>query len=124
MTDTDPRPPVWVGHIRLTTDRLEESHKFMTNLGMRALVKGDGFAVLELRAGTHLVLVHEDDVTPGPAAFDLMVENLDATHADLTSKGVAASEIEEGQIHSSFTVKDPCGHTITFNSSHNSDQPV
>jgi catechol 2,3-dioxygenase-like lactoylglutathione lyase family enzyme len=124
MSETDPRPPVWVGHIELTTDKLDASHRFMLALGMRDIVKGDGFAVLELRAGTHLVLLQQPSITPGPARFDLMVEDLDATHADLTAKGLAPSEIKRGDIHHSFEVQDPSGHVITFNSSHNSDQPV
>ena len=34
MHEGDPRPPVWVGHISLDTDRLAESHDFMVALGM------------------------------------------------------------------------------------------
>ncbi len=124
MSETDPRPPVWVGHISLTTDCLPESHDFMVSLGMRPIFKGDGFAVLELRAGTHLVLDEREKIEPGPAPFDLMVDDFDATHRRLTDLGLAPSEISEGRIHRSFTVRDPSGHTITFNSSHVSDQPV
>ncbi len=64
MSESDPRPPVWVGHISLTTSRLAESHDFMVSLGMRSIVKGDGFAVLELRAGTHLLLQEGETVEP------------------------------------------------------------
>jgi catechol 2,3-dioxygenase-like lactoylglutathione lyase family enzyme len=124
MTDADARPPVWVGHISLDTNRLDDSHDFMVKLGMRSLVKAEGFAVLELRAGTHLVLSQRDEIEPGTADFDLMVENIDETHARLMGLGIAPSQIEPGKIHSSFTVQDPCGHTIKFNSSHNSDHPV
>lgn len=120
----DPRPPVWVGHVSLTTDCLSESHQFMVNLGMRPIVVGDDFAVLELRAGTHLVLLEREGVEAGAAPFDLMVEDLDATHRRLTGQGMSPSEISEGRIHRSFTVSDPSGHVITFNSSHVSDQPV
>ena len=120
----DPRPPVWVGHISLTTDRLSESHRFMVDLGMRPIAKGDDFAVLELRAGTHLVLVARDAVEPGAAPFDLMVEDLDATHRRLSGLGMSPSEISEGRIHRSFSVADPSGQVITFNSSHVSDRPV
>lgn len=124
MAESDPRPPVWVGHISLTTSRLDESHQFLLALGMRSIARGDGFAVLELRAGTHLVLVQQDEVTPGAAPFDLMVEDLDATHSRFSEQGLEPSEISEGRIHRSFTVRDPAGHAITFNSSHVSDQPV
>ena len=118
------RPPVWVGHIRLATDRLEASHEFMVQLGMRPIASGDNFAVLELRAGTHLVLLQSDEIEVGPAPFDLMVEDLDATHRQLSDLKLSPSEISEGRIHRSFSVRDPSGHTITFNSSHVSDQPV
>ena len=124
MSETDPRPPVWVGHISLTTSCLPESHDFMVSLGMRSIVKGDGFAVLELRAGTHLVLSEREEIEPAPAPFDLMVDDLDATHSRLAKLGLSPSEVSEGRIHRSFTVRDPSGHIVTFNSSHVSDQPV
>ena len=124
MEKTDKRPPVWVGHINLTTDNLSRSHDFMVALGMRPVARGDDFAVLELRAGTHLVLLEKPGIEPGDAPFDLMVEDLDATHLRLSKLGLSPSKISEGHIHSSFTVRDPGGHLITFNSSHVSDAPV
>ena len=124
MADSDRRPSVWVGHISLTTNCLAESNEFMVNLGMRSLVKGDDFAVLELRAGTHLILQARDQIEPGDAPFDLMVEDLDATHSRLAELGMSPSEISGGQIHRSFGVRDPSGHVVKFNSSHVSDQPV
>ncbi len=124
MAEIDERPPVWVGHISLDTDRLDESHDFMVSLGMRSLVKGEGFAVLELRAGTHLILSLKDEFEPGQADFDLMVEDIEATHARLSGLGIEPSEIEPGTIHQSFTVRDPSGQVIKFNSTHNSDKPV
>lgn len=124
MADLDSRPPVWVGHIVLSTDRLAESRSFMVDLGMRPLDAGDDFAILELRGGTHLVLLAQQEVQPGPASFDLMVEDLEATHARLGELGHSPSEISEDRNHRSFTVRDPSGHVVTFNSSHVSDQPV
>jgi len=124
VTSTDARPPVWVGHIHLDTDRLVESHDFFVSLGMRSLVKTAEIAVLELRAGTHLVLQLRDSVEPGEAPFDLMVENLDDTHSRLADLGLTPSEISRGKIHDSFTIRDPGGHVVKFNSSHASDQPI
>jgi len=120
----DPRPPVWVGHITLTTRSLGESRAFVEKLGMRHIAHGEDFAVYELRAGTHLVLLLRDDLAPGPAPFDLMVEDLDATRARLAAEGLEPGEIQDGRIHRSFEVRDPSGHVITFNDSHVSDQPV
>ena len=124
MDREDPRPEVWVGHIHLETNRLAESHAFMVKLGMRSLMEGEDFAVLELRAGTHLVLQRRDAIQAGDAGFDLMVEDLDATHGRLDGLGLAPSEIARGRIHDSFTVRDPSGQVIRFNSSHVSEHPV
>ena len=124
MGEVDERPPVWVGHISLGTDRLDESREFMLKLGMRPIARGKGFAVLELRAGTHLVLGEEEGFEPGLAPFDLMVDDLDATHQELAAKGLEPSVVESGKIHSSFTVTDPSGQQVLFNSSHVGDLPV
>jgi hypothetical protein len=108
----------------MTTDRLAASHDFMVALGMRSLLLGDDVAVLELRAGTHLVLQRRDQIEPDEAPFDLMVEDLAATHARLAAQDLEPSPIAEGRIHDSFTVRDPCGHVVKFNSSHVSNRPV
>lgn len=118
MSHAETKPPVWVGHITLETNRFEDSEAFMRELGMRSIVKRDGIAVLELRGGTHLVLRAKDEVTPQTAPFDLMYEDLEAIHEQLTVQGRQPSEITAGRVHRSFTVQDPSGHTITFNSSH------
>ena len=84
----------------------------------------EDFAVLELRAGTHLVLQLRDKIEPGNAPFDLMVEDLADAHHRLVALGLNPSDISKGKIHDSFTVREPSGHAIKFNSSHVSDQPV
>ncbi len=118
------RPPVWVGHVTLRTPELPGTRDFMLQLGMRDIAHGDDFAVFELRGGTHLVLLPAEEAESGPAYFDLMVEDLESTHRELTARGLAPSPISEGRIHASFTVLSPSGHRITFNSSHVSQQPV
>lgn len=120
----DERPGVWVGHVSLATPDVKTMTEFMVQIGMRLIVEGDEFAVLELRGGTHLVLTHSAEPTSGAASFDLMVEDLDASHEQLRALQHEPSEIESGRIHSSFTVRAPSGHTIKFNSSHVSDKPV
>ena len=84
MSKTEERPPVWVGHVTMQTTSIAESNKFMIELGMRPIADGEGFAVLELRGGTHLVLLASEESGSGTAPFDLMVEDLDATHGDLS----------------------------------------
>jgi len=62
------------------TGQLDESSKFMQLVGMRLIASGDEFVVLELRGGTHLVLTTDPESKLIRADFDLMVEDLDATH--------------------------------------------
>ncbi len=124
MSQPDSRPPVWVGHVTMASSRLEESWDLMIQLGMRPIFRGDDVGVLELRGGTHLVLLPTEQKLSGPAPFDLMVEDLDATHNQLGEAGLSPSEIERGEIHDSFTVRDPSGLDVQFNSTHVSDQPV
>jgi catechol 2,3-dioxygenase-like lactoylglutathione lyase family enzyme len=124
MPDRDPRPHVWIGHVTLPTPDVPTTRDFMLELGMRDIESGDDFAVLELRGGTHLVLLAASGAASGPAGFDLMVDDLEATHEMLAARGLAPTPIERGRIHDSFTVAAPSGHTLTFNSSHVSDRPV
>jgi hypothetical protein len=124
MAHVDERPPVWVGHVVLKTSRLTDSWDFMTKIGLRPIELHGNVGVLELRGGTHLVLVQSDDVVPGPAPFDLMVDDLEATHRLFTDIGLAPSPIQAGSIHHSFMVEDPSRQRISFNSSHVSGKPV
>ncbi len=118
-SDDDPRPPVWVGHIGPhVVDDLDASLEFYAKLGMRVVAQMASMAVLELRGGTHLI-VQVGDVTPGGSApFDLMVDDLDATHDQFTELGLDPTAISRGRIHDAFAVTDPAGWIVTFNSSH------
>ncbi|MDE2836371.1 MAG: glyoxalase/bleomycin resistance/dioxygenase family protein [Chloroflexota bacterium] len=120
----DSRPPVWVGHVSMGTSNLTESQTFMEQLGMRPMFRNESVAIFELRGGTHLVLVADADAQPGDAPFDLMVEDVEATHAEYAERGLEPSSIERGRIHASFTVTEPGGGRITVNSTHVSDLPV
>jgi catechol 2,3-dioxygenase-like lactoylglutathione lyase family enzyme len=113
-----------VGHVTLPTPDLPATRDFMVKLGMRPIAQGDDFAVLELRGGTHVLLLPSAQTASGSAYFDLMVDDLDATHDRFQALGLAPSEIRSGRVHRSFTIDAPSGHTFTFNSSHVSDQPV
>jgi len=124
MIGDNERPEFWVGHIRMETDKLEESESFMTTLGMRPIFKNDKLAIVELRAATHLLLVAKEDIEPGDASFDLMVDDLEVTHRRLIEAGLSPSDIVEGRIHNSFKINDPSGHAITVNSSHASGKAV
>ena len=125
MSEQDLRPPVWVGHVVLETDRLEETAQFMRKIGMRPIVQRPGVAVLELRGGTHLVLIAKEEIFAGEAPFDLMVEDLRGTHEYLVGLGLAPTPIERASPeHERFIVREPAGHTINFFSNHASGRPV
>lgn len=114
------RPPVWVGHLTVGVTDLARSTAFWTGLGMRAVEQNPEVTVLELRGGTHLVL-YPAEVAPvagTEVGFDLMVEDLAATHAAWDAAGLAPSPISHGRIHDWFTVADPDGWVLTVNSSH------
>jgi len=84
---------------------------------MRTVHRSDDLAILELRGGTHLLL-YRGSGTSGEAPFDLMVDDLDASHAEMTARGVTVSTITRGEIHDMFTLTDPDGHAITVRNSH------
>lgn len=125
MSEKDLRPAVWIGHVVLETDRLEETESFMRKIGMRPIVERSDVAVLELRGGTHLVLIAKAEVTTGEAPFDLMVEDLPTTYQHFVELGLCPTPIEAGtNDHQRFQLREPAGHLITFYSSHVSNRPV
>ena len=126
MNVNDPRPPIAVAHIVLETDRMEASAAFMQAIGMRPIFLGPSVSVLELRGGTHLLLMQKEDVKAGPAPFDLMVDDVHSTREHFTALGLSPSAIEARPAigHEVFTVREPAGHVITIFSSHVSGKPV
>lgn len=120
------RPPVAVAHVVLETDRMEESAHFIRTIGMRPVFEGPEVSVYELRGGTHLILMLKGKIVAGDAPFDLMVDDLRATHQRFTSLRLAPSPIEARPTidHEVFTIREPAGHVITFFSSHVSGKPV
>lgn len=122
----DQRPPVAVAHVVLETDRMEASVTFMQTIGMRPIFIGPQVSVLELRGGTHLLVMRKDEVSGGAAPFDLMVDDLPAAHARFAAAGLSPSPIEGRPAigHEVFTLCEPAGHVITVFSSHASGKPV
>jgi hypothetical protein len=112
------RPAVWTGHIHIGATHPGASASFYEQIGMRPVFSNDDIAVLELRGGTHLVVLKSDAVEPGPATWDLMVEDVAATHDEWRAAGLAVSDIEKGNIHDTFTVTDPDGNAIVVHSTH------
>lgn len=126
MSESDQRPEVGVAHVVLNTDRMEESAWFMRTIGMRSIFDGPEVSVYEMRGGTHLLLMRRDKIVTGDASFDLMVDDLRATHQRLSCLGLAPSPIEVRSAidHEVFTISEPAGNVITFFSSHASGNPT
>ncbi|MBI3561269.1 MAG: VOC family protein [Gammaproteobacteria bacterium] len=126
MNQNDQRPSVCVAHVVLQTDRMDDSIQFMRVIGMRPIFDGPEVSVYEMRGGTHLILMRKNNIVAGDASFDLMVDDLHATHQRFTSLGLSPSPIEARPAidHEVFTVREPAGHVITFFSSHASGKPT
>ena len=120
MSGETQRPAVWVGHVVLETDRMQETARFMRTIGMRPVFEGPSVSIFELRGGTHLIVMAKAQVTPGDASFDLMVEDLHASHRQFAALGLQPGPIESVPAisHERFTLREPAGHTISFFSSH------
>lgn len=120
------RPAVGIAHVVLETHCMDSSAHFMRMIGMRPIFDGPEISVYEMRGGTHLILMRRDEVTPGDAPFDLMVDDLRGTHERFASLGLEPSPIEARPAidHEVFTVREPAGHLMTFFSSHASGHPT
>ena len=94
MTGVDERPPIWIGHAFLTVSDLEKSADFWVSIGMREIERNNEVAVLELRGGTHLLLL-PGTPAPAEAPFDLMVEDIAAAHTRWSEQGFTVSAIEQ-----------------------------
>jgi catechol 2,3-dioxygenase-like lactoylglutathione lyase family enzyme len=114
----DERPPVWIGHAALGVRDVDAAAEFWIKLGLREVHHDKTVAIMELRGGTHLVLFPNDGDADGDAPFDLMVEDLEATHARWNELGLDVSPIERGSIHAAFVLQDPDGHRVVVNDSH------
>lgn len=93
VKNPDVRPPVAIGHVRIHVQDVSTATGYFESLGLRLISPNPGFAVMELRGGTHLLVVQTDEeIKPGtPAPVDLMVDDVDATHAAYTAKGLKPS---------------------------------
>jgi catechol 2,3-dioxygenase-like lactoylglutathione lyase family enzyme len=116
---SDRRPGVWAGHIVLQTRDTAVAARFYERIGMRPVEVGEHFAVLEMRGGTHLVILYDPEhVEPGAVGWDLMVEDLDAAHDEWQAEGLEVTVIVDGSPHRSFEVTDPDGHVLVVRDSH------
>lgn len=119
----DPRPAVWVGHVSLRVPDVAASKRFFITLGMREVGLTGEAATLEMRGGTHLLLM-PGDAEEEEAPFDLMVDDIDQSHAEWRDAGIETGAIETSDSHRCFAIVEPGGHRIIVKSSRATSQPV
>ena len=132
-------PALAVAHLVFKVANLKSSCQFYSNLGLPPFFIEEKVAIIELRGGTHLVLLSVDEPAGEDVAesltgqfhkrfseqFDLMIEGksvdeLKKYRSELISRGIAAGEIPDESFfgHHLFCVKDPDGYGITIYTSH------
>ena len=132
-------PELAVAHLVFKVVDLERSCQFYSNLGLPPFYIEEKIAIVELRGGTHLVLLSVDESAGEEVAesltgqfherlserFDLMIKGkglneLKKYRLELISRGIAAGEIPDEMFygHHLFSIKDPDGHGITIYTSH------
>ena len=128
-----------VAHLVFKVADLKSSCDFYSNLGLPPFYIEEKVAIIELRGGTHLVLLSVDESAGEDVAesltgqfherlserFDLMIKGkglneLKKYRLELISRGIAAGEIPDELFfgHYLFCVKDPDGNGITIYTSH------
>jgi catechol-2,3-dioxygenase len=128
-----------VAHLVFKVADLKSSCQFYSNLGIPPFAIDEKVAIIELRGGTHLLLLEVDQPAGEDVAesltgqfhkrfseqFDLMIKGkglneLKTYRLELISRGIAAGEIPDETFfgHHLFCIKDPDGNGITIYSSH------
>ena len=128
-----------VAHLVLKVADLKSSCQFYANLGIPPFAIEEKVAIIELRGGTHLLLLEVDQLAAEGVAqsltgqfhkrfseqFDLMikgkgVDELKKYRSEIISRGIAAGEIPDETFfgHHLFCIKDPDGNGVTIYTSH------
>ena len=121
------RPSAAIGHVVHRVGNVAKAADFYESLGLRSIMRATGMAILEMRGGTHLLLMKGKAArTKRRAGFDLMVEDVHAFRRSLARKKVPMSEIEghKQSGHELFEVTAPDGHRVLVFSSHAGNRPV
>ncbi len=132
-------PELAVAHLVFKVADLKTSCRFYSNLGLPPFFIEEKVAIVELRGGTHLLLLEVDQQAGEGIAesvtgqfheklseqFDLMItgkglNELKKYRLELISEGIAAGEIPDETFygHHLFCIKDPDGNGITIYTSH------
>ena len=141
----DSLPAAALGHFIMKVADLGASYQFYADLGLRQSGIFPDVAIIELRGGTHVLLLPENVEAPFTLApsrlgqrgaffnehIDLMIDGktkgeLEAFRATLLKNGMAAGDIAPEIFfgHHYFQLADPDGHGITVYTSHVQDLPV
>jgi catechol-2,3-dioxygenase len=128
-----------VAHLVFKVADLKSSCQFYSNLGIPPFAIDEQVAIIELRGGTHLLLLEVDQMAAEDVAesltgqfherfseqLDLMIKGkglneLKKYRLELISRGIAAGEIPDETLfgHHLFCVKDPDGNGITIYTNH------
>ena len=128
-----------VAHLVFKVADLKSSCQFYANLGIPPFAIDGESAIVELRGGTHLILLSGDQQAAEGVAesltgqfhkrfseqFDLMIkgkglDELKKYRLELISRGITAGEIPDETFfgHYLFCIKDPDGNGITIYTSH------
>ena len=128
-----------VAHLVFKVADLKNSCQFYSNLGIPPFAIDEESAIVELRGGTHLILLSVDHSAGEGIAegltgqfhkrfseqFDLMIkgkglDELRKYRLELISRGITAGEIPDETFfgHHLFCIKDPDGNGITIYTSH------
>jgi catechol-2,3-dioxygenase len=128
-----------VAHLVLKVADLKSSCQFYSNLRIPPFAIEEKVAIIELRGGTHLLLLEVDQLAAEGVAqsltgqfhkrfseqFDLMIKGkgvneLKKYRSELISRGIAAGEIPDETFfgHHLFCIKDPDGNGVTIYTSH------
>ena len=138
------QPIAAFGHFVMKVNDVDASYKFYSELGLRPFGKFPGMAIIELRGGTHILLLGKDDELPFAIEsshlgqrgayfnerLDLMIDgksrdDLERFRTTLVEKGLVVNAIAQDQFfgHNYFQLIDPDGNGITFYTSHTDDLP-
>src|SRR3984893_17880911 len=128
-----------VAHLVFKVADLKSSSQFYSKLGIPPFAIDEEIAIIELRGGTHLILLSVGQLAGEGVAesltgqfhkrfserFDLMIKGkglneLKKYRLELISRGIAAGEIPDEMFfgHHLFRIKDPDGNGITIYTSH------
>jgi catechol 2,3-dioxygenase-like lactoylglutathione lyase family enzyme len=116
--DISDTPSAWVGHISQQVSSPRATVDFYVGLGLREVLTQDTFGIIELAGGTHIVFGEGDIESGSDAPFDLMVADIEQTHAAWSTAGASVSEIADGSVHRSFKLTDPDGVQVRVCDSH------